>query len=70
MSKVRQMLLDTALNRAVGTCPAHGELVKVLLALDARLLRLEVILVVTCLAALGTAAKSVLLPLALGALGG
>lgn len=70
MTRVRRMLLDTELNKPAGTCSVHGKLVDVLLALDSRLLRLEIVLVVTCLAALGTAAKSVLLPLALQLLGG
>lgn len=70
MSKIRQLLLDTALNKPIPTCPAHGELVKVLLAVDARLGRLEFFLALTCLFTLGAAGRDVLVPLALKMLGG
>lgn len=69
MTRVKKMLLDTELRESVDTCRVHSKLVDVLLALDGRLLRLEIILVVTCLAAVGGTFKSVLLPIALKLLG-
>jgi len=70
MSKIRELLLDSALNQPVSGCPAHRSLTEVLLAVDKRLGRLEIIMFLTCLFTLGAAGRDVLLPLALKLLSG
>lgn len=50
--RTRQKILDTSLNAPIQSCPAHGRLVEVLLSLDSRILRLEVLsLIVLALSA-------------------
>lgn len=70
MTATRKTLLDTELHPENGTCPAHGRLVDVLLSLDSRLLRLELLLVATLLVSLGGPLKDWVMPLVSKAFGG
>lgn len=58
MSKARKKLLGTELQEPVDTCRAHRLLVEVLLEVDRRLSRLEILVTVTLIASLGAGGKT------------
>lgn len=59
MSKARKILLETEMQDPVKTCPAHRRLVDVLLNVDARILRLEILVFITMIASLGAGGKTI-----------
>lgn len=66
----RRKLIDTELNQPATGCHAHRSLVDLLVSMDGRLLRLEVMLLVACASALGALGKSVVLPFMVRMMGG